>query len=114
VSKSLNKVQWSGTWSSVLCYLAGRIASPLEPTIRDAIFLSVRVVFWSGYGPYVQTCEFRYVTVKGSKLASGRLALGSGKGCQSQNMRNGMGMLFPKSHVLLKISFYMPQVESSS
>jgi hypothetical protein len=43
--KSRNKAQWSGTWSTVLCYLAGRIASPLEPTVSAAIFLSFRVGF---------------------------------------------------------------------
>jgi hypothetical protein len=41
VSKESKKAQWSGTWSTVLCYLAGRIASPLEPVVSAAIFLSI-------------------------------------------------------------------------
>jgi hypothetical protein len=43
-----------------------------------------------------QTCEVRYVTMKGSKSASGRLALGNGKGCQSRNMRKWYGYVVPR------------------
>jgi hypothetical protein len=28
-----NKAEWSGTWSVVLSYLTGRIASPFEPVV---------------------------------------------------------------------------------
>jgi hypothetical protein len=43
-----------------------------------------RVIFQLSNGPCAQTCEFKYVEMKGSKSASGRLALGNEKGCQSQ------------------------------
>jgi hypothetical protein len=34
--------------------------------------------------------------MKGSKSASGRLALGNGKGCQSRNMRKWYGYVVPR------------------
>jgi hypothetical protein len=32
--------QWIGTGSTVLCYLTGRIASPLEPVVSTMIFIA--------------------------------------------------------------------------
>jgi hypothetical protein len=37
---SLGEDQWIGTWSTVLCYLRGRIASPLEPAVSTMIFIA--------------------------------------------------------------------------
>jgi hypothetical protein len=77
--------------------------------VSAAIFLSIRVIFQSSYSPCVKTREVRYVAMKGSKSASGRLALGSGKGCQSRNIREWYGYVVPRKSVLSKLVSTCPR-----
>jgi hypothetical protein len=102
LSKSQNKAQWSGTWSTILFYLTGRLTSQLEPVVSAAIFLSVRVDFWSIHGPCVKTREVRYVAVKGSKSTSGRFTLVNRRGCQSQRMSKWYGYAIPRESGFVK------------
>jgi hypothetical protein len=86
----------------------------LDQAASAAIFLSIRVSFQSSYIPCVKTNEVRYIAMKGSKSASGQLALGSRKGCQSRNIREWYGYIVPKKSGPIKVSLYIPQVKSSS
>jgi hypothetical protein len=108
MSKSRNKAQCSGTYSTILCYLTRRITSPLGLVVSTTIFLSIRVSFQSSYSPCVKTCEVRYVEMKRLKLESGRLALGSGKGCQSRNIHEWYGYVVPIKLGPGKVSICMP------
>jgi hypothetical protein len=57
-------------------------------------------------------CEVRYRATNESKLASGQLALGVGKGFQNQNMCKRVKVFSPGVESCQKRKSYVPKVEA--
>jgi hypothetical protein len=107
-----NKAQWSGTCSVVICYLVGRITSPLDPVVSVIIFLLVRVGL-----SRVMVCVSKHV-MSGTEQQRGQSQqvvgwpLESGRDVRIKTCVNGTS-LFPEGRVLSEKRFYVLRVEAS-